>query len=387
MNRIVFVLICIICHLCGYADVIIPMEKRSGVYYIPCKVNGQSLEFIFDTGASSVCISKELASSLFEKGLLLKQDIIGTGTSEIADGSIVKNTIINIKELTISSKKMTNIKAVVIEGQNAPLLLGLNAIQKLGKIQLDQNRLIIKEVTASKTSATKKMSPLESALKLYYAKEYRRAAEMMLPLYKNKKLKNIEKVILVDALNKSSHVKGIETRDDVLEIALDTYLDEKVSDQIGADEYYLIMGTAFYGTLDNINSAANYRKAFECSTTNFYRAKSLKELATVYHLSEDDPEKGNNIYYDAIGFLVQALKEETGIDLSVDSFISACYTKEYKIYDYMSDELRSLTENVVYSFISTACYSDQISYDDFKYYVEKLIEAGNKYAREIHKGY
>lgn len=113
----------------------------------------------------------------------------------------------------------------------------------------------------------------------------------------------------------------------------------------------------------------------------------MKELATVYHLSEDDPEKGNNIYYDAIGFLVQALKEETGIDLSVDSFISACYTKEYKIYDYMSDELRSLTENVVYSFISTACYSDQISYDDFKYYVEKLIEAGNKYAREIHKGY
>ena len=58
-----------------------------------------------------------------------------------------------------------------------------------------------------------------------------------------------------------------------------------------------------------------------------------------------------------------------------------------KIYDYMGDELRSLTEDVVYSYISTLCYSGQLDYYDFKYYVDKLIEAGNRYAHLIHKGY
>ena len=160
MNRIVVFLLCIFCQLYVYADVIIPMEKKGGVYYIPCKVNGKPLDFIFDTGASSVCISKELASSLMEQGFLSEHDIIGTGTSRIADGSVVNNTIINIKELVISSKKLTNIKAVVIDGQNAPLLLGLNAIQKLGKIQLDPDRLIVKEVSVSKISVVISIFPV-----------------------------------------------------------------------------------------------------------------------------------------------------------------------------------------------------------------------------------
>jgi aspartyl protease family protein len=30
----------------------IKMIKRGGVYFIPCKINGSEMEFIFDTGAS-----------------------------------------------------------------------------------------------------------------------------------------------------------------------------------------------------------------------------------------------------------------------------------------------------------------------------------------------
>ena len=33
------------------------MEKAGGVYLVPIKVNGLDLKFIFDTGASSICLS------------------------------------------------------------------------------------------------------------------------------------------------------------------------------------------------------------------------------------------------------------------------------------------------------------------------------------------
>ena len=44
-------------------------RQASNVYTIPCKVNGLALNFIFDTGASSVSISKS------EAIFMLKMDI------------------------------------------------------------------------------------------------------------------------------------------------------------------------------------------------------------------------------------------------------------------------------------------------------------------------
>ncbi len=35
----------------------IKMTKRSGVYFIPCKINGSEMEFIFDTGSSDITMS------------------------------------------------------------------------------------------------------------------------------------------------------------------------------------------------------------------------------------------------------------------------------------------------------------------------------------------
>ena len=136
---------------------------------------------------------------------------------------------------------------------------------------------------------------------------------------------------------------------------------------------------------DNANAASNYRKAYEHSITNISKAKSLEKLGSVYFSREE--KKANAIFYDAIGYLVKSLKEETNLNLSPDSFITACYTKESKIYDYMSEELRSITEEVVYWYIATLCFSRQIDYSDYEYYMELLVEAGNRYAHLMQKGY
>lgn len=65
------------------------MEESNGVYKIPCIVNGARMKFIFDTGATSVSMSKQMANYLLENEYILKEDVISSGQSSIADGTIV----------------------------------------------------------------------------------------------------------------------------------------------------------------------------------------------------------------------------------------------------------------------------------------------------------
>lgn len=126
-----------------WSDTQIQMEEYGGVYRIPCTVNGAKMKFIFDTGASNVCLSLSMAEYLYDNDFITKEDIIGTGSSSVADGRIVDHIIINLKDIEIAGQHLNNIQAVVIDGQNAPLLMGQSAIQKLGRIELDGSLLTI----------------------------------------------------------------------------------------------------------------------------------------------------------------------------------------------------------------------------------------------------
>lgn len=125
------------------AQVRIKMKKENGVYTTPCKVNGLQLRFIFDTGASNVSLSLSEAIFMLKNGYLDESDLQGSSYSQIANGDIVKNTTITLRELEIGGIKLHNIEAIIIHELSAPLLLGQSAIQKLGKIQMNDDELII----------------------------------------------------------------------------------------------------------------------------------------------------------------------------------------------------------------------------------------------------
>lgn len=125
------------------AQVRIKMKKENGVYTTPCTVNGLKLRFIFDTGASNVSLSLSEAIFMLKNGYLEEEDLKGSSYSQIANGNIVENTTVNLKELEIGGIKLYNIEAIIIHELTAPLLLGQSAIQKLGKIQLEGDELVI----------------------------------------------------------------------------------------------------------------------------------------------------------------------------------------------------------------------------------------------------
>ena len=77
------------------------VRKPGGTYEIPCEVNGLSLSFVFDTGASDVTLSAVEAIIMYRHGYLLDIDKTGTQQYIIANGDIVEGTTIKIRELKI----------------------------------------------------------------------------------------------------------------------------------------------------------------------------------------------------------------------------------------------------------------------------------------------
>lgn len=147
------------------------MEKSGGVYLLPCVVNGVKMNFIFDTGASNVSISLTEALFLLKNGYLEDYDILGSSLSQVADGSIVENTEINLHSIEVNGIIITDVKAVVSNSIDAPLLLGQSAIQKLGKIEISGDSLYIirkgisQPQPKSKPQTTSSVSPTTTEMK------------------------------------------------------------------------------------------------------------------------------------------------------------------------------------------------------------------------------
>lgn len=147
------------------------MEKSGGVYLLPCVVNGVKMNFIFDTGASNVSISLTEALFLLKNGYLEDYDILGSSLSKVADGSIVENTEINLHSIEVNGIIITDVKAVVSNSIDAPLLLGQSAIQKLGKIEISGDSLYIirkgisQPQPKSKPQTTSSVSPATTEMK------------------------------------------------------------------------------------------------------------------------------------------------------------------------------------------------------------------------------
>ena len=122
----------------------IPFTKEGGVCKVKCAINGLPLHFIFDTGATDVSISSVEATFMAKNDFLSSSDIIGKQNYQTADGNITEGTVINLKDVKLGSLHLNNIKASVVRKQAAPLLLGQSVLSKLGKIEIDNTKKVLR---------------------------------------------------------------------------------------------------------------------------------------------------------------------------------------------------------------------------------------------------
>lgn len=120
-------------------------ESYDNTIVIPVKINGVGLDMIFDTGASSTCITVAEAQYLYDKGRLFDEDILDIQAYQTADGNIRVGLRIVLREVAIGeSIRLNNVEALVVEDQLAPLLLGQSVLKNFKEVSVDREKRIVK---------------------------------------------------------------------------------------------------------------------------------------------------------------------------------------------------------------------------------------------------
>lgn len=117
----------------------VQMRKDGGVYYVPITVNGLNLDFVFDTGASSISLSAAEATVMARQGKITEEDVVGHAQFSDANGDISVGTVVLLRTVQIGDITLHNVEASVVDNIQAPLLLGQSALAKFGKVTIDYN--------------------------------------------------------------------------------------------------------------------------------------------------------------------------------------------------------------------------------------------------------
>lgn len=129
------------------SDIEIPFSDLNGVKTIPVKINGVTMDMIFDTGCSGISLSLNELQTLIKSDKISEEDFIDDTYATIADGSVVRNGQINLKEIQIGGENgitVYNVKASVVLNQMAPVLLGNGVIDEVASVEVDNVNKIIK---------------------------------------------------------------------------------------------------------------------------------------------------------------------------------------------------------------------------------------------------
>lgn len=122
----------------------VPFTKEYALCKVKCQINGLPLEFLFDTGASNVTLSMVEASFMMKNGYLSQKDVIGNRPFSDANGNVNIGTVVNLRKVKFAGIEMQNIRATVVKNQKAPLLLGQSVLARLGKIEIDYAKKVLK---------------------------------------------------------------------------------------------------------------------------------------------------------------------------------------------------------------------------------------------------
>lgn len=122
----------------------IPFSKEMGVTKVKCTINELPLHFVFDTGAADVTMSLVEATFMLKNGYLKQDDFIGSTKYIDANGDISEGAVINLRHVNLGGVELPNVRASVVRNQKAPLLLGQSVLGRLGSIEIDNHKSVLR---------------------------------------------------------------------------------------------------------------------------------------------------------------------------------------------------------------------------------------------------
>ena len=367
MKKVYLVLLLICIALSALSDTVIQMEPYGGVYRIPCVVNGAKMKFIFDTGASDVCISMTMAEYLYDNGYLEDDDIKGVGSSSVADGRIVDHIKIILRDIQIDNLHIYNVEAVVVDGQNAPLLMGQSAIKKLGPIEINGNIL-----TIHNESTNTKEGYISEIYRQIKTADKNQNYSKVIELYET--LSNLTKLSDIDLYSYAEVLTIEEEYENALEI-LNQIEDIEQLAKSGKDAYYIYAYVYFYLGRNNpryYSRAISFMKSSNEKVNKSYEelARDCMFIADCYYCDKRDQE-ASNAYGKALNYY--ALSNNITLDYLLDD----CFGKLKKNEkSYRNDNI----DEAVFQWVSTSMDSGALSADGFFKAIKDLARNKNRYA-------
>lgn len=115
-------------------------RNSGGQFNLTAQVNGQDAEFLIDTGADVVAITVEEALRM---GIDVDPATF-VPVSQTASGVGMGARVV-IDSLSVGQTEMHNVEALVMDGLTTNLL-GQSALRKLGKVELEGDRMVIRHL-------------------------------------------------------------------------------------------------------------------------------------------------------------------------------------------------------------------------------------------------
>jgi aspartyl protease family protein len=113
-------------------------KSRDGHYWANGQVNGASVRFLVDTGASAVSLTPDDARRLgFDTAALNYSSRVITAAGQVRAASV------KLASLTVSGARLENVDALVIEKGLDTSLLGMTYLGRLASFQATRQALIL----------------------------------------------------------------------------------------------------------------------------------------------------------------------------------------------------------------------------------------------------
>lgn len=114
--------------------------NNRGMFLAVGSINGQSVRFLIDTGATTVAMNK-----LQAKKLGVRYRIDGEPATASTASGYVRSYRVHLKTVTLGKIKRRNVEAMVIDGNHpGPILLGMSFLGEL-EIEKSGNTMLLKQ--------------------------------------------------------------------------------------------------------------------------------------------------------------------------------------------------------------------------------------------------
>lgn len=125
------------------AQIEIPMQHVAGSgFQVKIGVGGIERYFLFDTGASDMCIDHSLEQRLLTEGKISPSDYLGENEYQLADNSVVLARMVRLNNITIGDYRVDNVVVAVIDGGS--LLCGMGFLDKFSNWEFDGRSKVLR---------------------------------------------------------------------------------------------------------------------------------------------------------------------------------------------------------------------------------------------------